>query len=184
MINDGQCYIHIPVELTFSTLNESAASRINTLHTILGRMSVSAGDANPYYLRLTEVAIASSIDRGGDMAIIGPIDHIEHIPLTMIDLILGVDGDVEGLPVWFELSSDPATIDCPFSTTTPAEKWSVWGTFGESHKPIQIGTKWYRSSAVGQSGSLMVASWWASLSRSNAISLSQFQAIQEAQQQP
>ena len=182
MINDGLCYIHIPVELTFSTLDESAASRINGLHTMLGLVSVSPGDANPYYLKITEVAMASHIDRSGDLAVIGPIRNTEHIPLTMVDLILGVGGDAEGLPVYFELPTDPATIDCPFSTETPAEKWSTWGTFGESHNPAQIGTKWYRSSAVGQSGSLMVASWWASLSRSNAISLLQYQAIQEAQQ--
>lgn len=185
MINDGLCYIHIPVELTFSTLDDSAAQRINALHNLLGLASVSPGDANPYYLRITEVALASGIDRSGDLAVIGPIRNMEHVPISMVDMVIGVDGDVEGLPVWFELSSDPATLDCPFSTEAPPEKWSTWGTFGESHVPTQIGDKWYRSSAVGQSGALMTASWWASLSRSNVISLAQYQAIQsEASQQP
>ena len=178
MINDGLCYIHIPVELTFSTLNESSSAMVNSLHTLLGLASVSPGDTNPYYLKITEVALASSMDRSNSLAVIGPIKNLIHIPLSMVDMFIHVGGEVEGLPVWFELSVVPSTIDCPFSTDVPQEKWSTWGTSGQSHIPTQIGTKWFRSSAVGASGALMNASWWTALSRSNAISLSQFQSIQ------
>lgn len=177
MINDGSCYLHIPVALTLSKLSESGASVINALHAILDLPLVSAGDSNPYYLQITEVALASGIDRSGPLAVIGPVKNIEYIPVSMVDMIVHVGGDVEGLPVWFELSADPATVDCPFSTDTPKEKWSTWGTFGQSHVPTAIGNKWYRSSAVGESGSLMNASWWSALSRGNVISLTQFQAI-------
>jgi len=178
MINDGKCYLHIPVALTFSILDETGASLINGLHTILDLPLVNADGSNPYYLQVTEVALASGIDRNGPLAVIGPVNNIEYIPISMVDLIVNVGGDVEGLPVWFELSTNPTTIDCPFSTTTPKEKWSTWGTFGQSHLPIQLGSKWYRSSAVGESGVLMNASWWSTLSRGNVISLSQFQSIQ------
>ena len=179
MMNDGKCYLHIPVALTFSKLlDESGATLINALHTILDLPLVSSGDANPYYLTITEVALALGIDRSGSLAVIGPVNNLEYIPVSMVDLIVHVGGDVEGLPVWFELAADPATVDCPFSTTTPKEKWSTWGTFGQSHAPVAIGSKWYRWSAVGVSGALMNASWWSALSRGNVISLSQFQAIQ------
>lgn len=179
-MNDGKCYLHIPVALTFSILDETGASLINGLHTILDLPLVNAGGPSPYYLQVTEVALVSRIDRSrsGPLAVIGPVNNIEYIPISMVDLIVNVGGDVEGLPVWFELSADPATVDCPFSTTTPKEKWSTWGTFGQSHVPVAIGSKWYRSSAVGESGALMNASWWSALSRGNVISLSQFQAIQ------
>lgn len=177
-MNDGKCYLHIPVALTFSKLDESGASLINALHTILDLPLVSAGDANPYYLAITEVALACGLDRSSALAVTGPVENLEFIAISMVDMIVNVGGDVEGLPVWFELSVDPATVDCPFSTTTPKEKWSTWGTFGQSHAPVAIGSKWYRSSAVGESGALMNASWWSALSRGNVISLSQFQAIQ------
>ena len=178
MINDGKCYLHIPVSLTFSILSETGASLINALHTILDLPLVNTGNPNPYYLQITEIALASGIDRSKTLAVIGPIKDIEYIPISMVDIIVHAGGDVEGLPVWFELSADPTTIDCPFSTTTPKEKWSTWGTFGQSHIPVKIGTKWYRSSAVGESGALMNASWWSTLSRGNVISLVQFQSIQ------
>jgi len=178
MINDGSCYLHIPVAMTFSTLDETGASVINALHTILDLPLVNAGESNPYYLTITEVALASGIDRGGPLAVIGPVKNIEYIPVSMVDMIVHVGGEVEGLPVWFELSADPATVDCPFSTDNPKEKWSTWGTFGQSHVPVAIGSKWYRSSAVGASGTLMNASWWSTLSRGNVISISQFQSIQ------
>jgi hypothetical protein len=184
MINNGLCYVHLPTEITFSVLDESATAKVNALHTILDLPPVVVAGPNPYFARILELGIAAPVDRNSPLTVIGPVDHPELIPLSMVDLIVAVGGDVEGLPVFFELSANPATIDCPFSTTTPKEKWSTWGTFGQSHIPTQIGNKWYRSSAVGESGTLMNASWWAALSRANVISLSTFQAIQSANQGP
>jgi len=171
--------VHIPVDITDPTLTEFAAQVLNQLHALLGKPSVAAGDRNPYYDAVTQIGVAdgAAVDRSTPLAACGPVGHLERVPLSLIGLVVAVGGDVEGLPVWFELSNDPATIDCPFSDATPKEKWSTWGTFGASHVPQKIGPKWYRSNAVGQSGRLMNASQWASQS-SIAVSLKDYKAIQ------
>ena len=144
MKNDGQCWIHVPVDLTDPTLTESAAQAINQLHKLLGRAEVAIGQRNPYYDAVTQLGIAdgSGVDREKPLAFCGPVPHLDRVPLSLVDLIVGTGGDVEGLPVFFELATDPATLDCPLSTMTPKEKWAVWGTFGESHKPQKLGAKW------------------------------------------
>lgn len=185
MKNDGLCWLHIPVDVTDPFLTESAAQLINSQHQLLGRPLVAAGQRNPYYDVITQIGVAlgSDIDRSTPLAACGPVNRIDRVPLSLIDLLIGIGGEVEGLPVWFELTVDPATVDCPFSTTEPKEKWSTWGTFGQSHLPQKLGANWYRSSAVGESGELMNASQWVTLSRSNTISLAQFREIQSANSQ-
>jgi hypothetical protein len=177
MKNDGKCWIHIPTDISDPTLTDAATQQINQLHQLLGKALVTAGQRNPYYDIITQIGTAtgSSIDRTVPLACCGPISKLERIPLSLVALVTAVGGDVEGLPVFFELSTDPATTLCPFSST--GEMWSTWGTFGASHVPQQIGTKWYRSSAVGASGALMYASLWATVSPGNVKSLSEYLAI-------
>jgi hypothetical protein len=177
--NDGRCWIHLPTDLTDPTLTESAAGAINFIHQLQSRPLVAAGQRNPYYDVITQIGIApgASINRVLPLAECGPVNNLARVPLSLVDLVIAVGGEVEGLPVFFELAADPATLDCPFSTTTPVEKWSTWGTFGQSHVPVQIGNRWYRSSAVGQSGELLKASLWIARSRSNVISLAEYQQI-------
>lgn len=183
---DGNCWIHLPTDLTDPTLSESAAQAINTLHAALSKPLVSVGQRNPYYDAITQIGIAegASIERITPLAACGPVPNLDRVPLSLVDLVVAVGGEVEGLPVFFELTADPATIDCPFSNQTPKEKWSTWGTFGASHVPIQLGTKWYRSSAMGQSGELMRASLWSVLSRANVRSLAEYEAILQVNGQP
>lgn len=182
MKNDGQCWIHIPTDLTDPTITNAATLAINQLHQLLNKPLVSTGQRNPYYDVITQIGIAegAAIERSTPLAACGPISNLNRVRLDLVDLVVAVGGDVEGLPVFFELTTDPTLTDCPFSTLSPKEKWSVWGTFGESHVPTQLGSNWYRSSAVGQSGKLMNASYWSAISRSNVISLADFQAIQIA----
>lgn len=177
MKNDGQCWIHIPVDLTSPTLNDTATQMVNQLHTLIGKPTLSTGAANPYYLPITEIGIAkgASIDRSQQLAVCGPIENTHLIPLDFVDLVVAVGGDVEGLPVWFELTD--INVPCPLSTASPQETWAGWGVFDDSHKPIQYGTKWYRSNAVGQSGKLLNAFEFAP-ARQLVISLSRFKEIQ------
>lgn len=73
-------------------------------------------------------------------------------------------GDIEGLPVWFEIDDINASVPLPWQAIdTERTTWADWGTFGDSHKPTKIGTKWYRSSAVGSSGQLLDASQFVGL---------------------
>lgn len=179
--NDNQCWIHLPVDLTDPILSEAAAGLINTVHAVIGKPTVVAGSTNPYFLIIAQIGIAkgASIDRSGEMAACGPITNVDRIPLSLIDLVVGVGGEVENLQVYFELTNLNAV--CPFGDGV--ETWATWGTFDHgngtvSHAPRQLGNKWYRSSEYGQSGSpRLLASAWVNLSRNNVISVTQYQAI-------
>lgn len=178
MRNDGQCWIHIPVDLTDPMLSVDAAAMVNQLHALLNKPSVVTGAPNPYYLPVAQIGIAtgSSIDRSQAMAVCGPITNTVRVPLDFVDLVVAIGGDVEGLPFWFELAD--IAVECPLSTTTPKETWEVWGTVGESHKPVKYGTKWYRSNAVGMSGAMLNASQVTAI-RQLVISQERFLAIQK-----
>lgn len=188
MIGDGKIYLWIPSCLSLSTLDSQAVSIINAAHGAIGRPLVSTASQNPYIMALNDLDMGGAPftrDAEPGMACCGPIENLSYLNLDYVSLIVAFGGDIEGLPVFFELSSNPASTDCPFSTTTPKEKWSTWGTFGESHKPVKIGSKWYRSNAVGESGTLMNASAWVPLRNSGALTVltrGEFQAVQQANQ--
>lgn len=165
MKNNGKTYIWLPSSLTVSKLTVETAAIVNAVHTAVGLPAgFSAGDTNPHYLDLNDLDMGGAPftrDAEPGMAVCGPIVNLGYLPLDYVALIVAFGGDIESLPVWFEV--DDIDTDCPFSTATPKEKWATWGTFGESHKPVQLGGKWYRSCAVGQSGELLSASDWVPL---------------------
>lgn len=162
MKNDGKCYLWIPSYLTLSVLSSEAATAINNVHTILGLQNdYVAGQQNPYILLLNDLDMGGAPftrGSGSELAVCGPIENVSFLTIEYISLIVMFGGECEGLPVWFEI--DDITEDCPFSDS---ETWETWGIFGESHIPIQIGDKWYRSNAVGQTGELLLASQWVGL---------------------
>jgi len=162
MHNNGQCYIWIPSFLTLSTLSAEAAATINAVHTALGLpgTNFAAGQQNPYILTLNDLDMGGApFTRGvgSEIACCGPIDNKSFLSIPYISLIVAFGGEVEGLPVWFEI--DDLTALCPFDADGKLT-WEEWGVFGQSHQPVQIGEKWYRSNAVGQSGELLYASAW------------------------
>jgi len=171
--------IVVPVELTFSRLNDAAASRINTLHSLIGKPLVAEGELNPYREMLSDMAYGGIGFSRTPMAESGDIDQPEFITIDQVALIVALGGDFVGLPVFFELATDPSTTDCPFSTTTPKEKWSTWGTFGNSHVPTKIGNNWYRESNVGQTGRPMNASEWIPVMRNSTITKKEYDTINQ-----
>lgn len=170
MYHDGKTYIWIPSALTLNKVTTATAALINTVHTALSLPLVTAGQLNPYYFDLNDLDMGGAPftrDAEPGLAVCGPIANLSYLPIEYVRLIcafgsvsaqvLGISaGDIEGLPVWFEISDVKAV--CPLGNGT--ETWETWGTFGESHKPVKLGTKWYRSSAVGESGALLNASAW------------------------
>lgn len=175
MKNDGQCWIHVPTDLTDPALSESAAQLVNGLRALYDLPELAAGDANPYYLQIIRIGIASgaSIEIVNGMSACGPVTKVDRIPLALADDILAVGGDIEGFPLFIRLTDINAI--CPFGDGV--ETWATWGTVGESHKPVQYGTFWYRSTAVGVQGTLMNVSQLEPV-RQQLITLSQFKTIQ------
>lgn len=121
-----------------------------------------AGNQNPYILTLNDLDMGGAPftrATGAELACCGPIDNKSFLTLDYLSLIVAFGGEVEGYPVWFEI--DDLNAVCPFGDGV--ETWETWGVFEQSHLPVQIGDKWYRSSAVGQSGALLDASAWVGL---------------------
>lgn len=173
--------IQIPVELTFSRLNAAAASRINTLHGLIGQPLVAEGDANPYRTMLADMAYGgNSFDRQSPIAV---SDNLlpEFIKMEEIAIILGLGGDVIEMPVLFEL--EDLSVQCPFSLTTPKETWAQWGAPLASN--VLIAGKYYRENAVVQSpnsGALMPASVWYPVASSYTKTLGEYLTIQQENQ--
>jgi hypothetical protein len=164
MIGNGQTFIWIPSMLTLSRLSAEAAATINAVHTGVNQATGSSlktdyteGETHEYYLPLNDLDMGGAPftrDAQPGMAVCGPIENVSYLDLNYVALICAFGGDVEGLPLWFEL--DDITEVCPFSDSN--ETWETWGTFGDSHVPVQLGGKWYRSNCVGESGAKMHAS--------------------------
>lgn len=167
MYHDGKTYIWVPSQLTLWQLTAETAAIVNAVHGMIGKPLVSAGDQNPYYLALNDLDMGGAPftrDATPGMAVCGPIQNLSYLPIDYITLIVLFGGDVEGLPVWFEIDDINASVPLPWQSIDSERKtWADWGTFGESHKPRKIGTKWYRSSAVGASGQLLDASQFVGL---------------------
>jgi hypothetical protein len=179
MMNDGNCYFWIPTSFTLSVLSGQAAATINAVHTAIGipLTNLQAGSTNPYILRLNDFDMGGayfSRDKEPGMSCCGPVFNFSYLSLQDISLLMAFGGEVEGFPVFFEI--DDITDPCPFSDDD--ETWETWGTFGQSHLPVQVGDKWYRSSAVGESGELMLASQWVN-SGLTILTVAEYQALSE-----
>lgn len=172
MIADGKCYLWLPSFLTLSTLSAEAAATINAVHTYLGLLGTNfvEGGQNPYILLLNDLDMGGAPftrATGSELAHCGPIDNKSFLSVQYVSLLVAFSGNVEGFPVWFEI--DDIDTPCPFSDED--ETWETWGTYETSHHPVQHGDKWYRSSAVGQSGALLHASHWVPYAASGGVVL-------------
>lgn len=171
----------MPSALTLWQLTTETAAIVNAVHAMIGKPSVSVGDLNPYYFALNDMDMGGAPftrDALPGMAVCGPIQNLSYLPIEYITLIVLFGGDVEGLPVWFEIADINATVPAPWQTLDPERTtWANWGTFGESHKPVEIDGKWYRSNAVGQSGQLLDASQFVNLGLT-ILTKAEYHAIQ------
>jgi hypothetical protein len=132
--------------------------------------NLEAGDPNPFFGFIDSLnQSGNDIIREGDFAYMTPNndDDLYWINFQRLLLLIATGGDLKGYPMFFEI--DDITTPCPFAPDDlvdendeilPQETWETWGTYGESHKPRQVGDKWYRSNSVGFSGERMPASQW------------------------
>lgn len=195
MKNDGRCYLWIPSILSLSTLSQEAVDIINPVHTAIGRPTVTTADTNPYVLLLNDLDMGGAPftrDAEPGMAYCGPVVNLAYLSPSYAALIAAFGGDIEAMSVFFELTE--AQLAEPVPDTFPertyldeqlveqTHTWNTWGVFGESHKPVQYGTNWYRSVNYGAAGTPLNASHWVGyLNAGGAVkTLAEYQAIQAA----
>lgn len=210
MHNNGLTYVWLPSVLTFNKLTSQTAAIVNAVHSALGLPLVTVGQVNPYYLDLNDLDLGGAPftrDALPGMAYCGPFSNLSYLTIQYVSLIVAFGqvahqmddklfSDVEGLPVWFEITDISAQVPeglpdrtyqsgSPQNPTTSIHTWETWGVYGDSHKPQLIGTKYYRTNCIGAAGNKLNASVWVPLNNTGALKVlnqSQYQAIVDANQ--
>lgn len=80
-----------------------------------------------------------------------------YLPLDGVDQWASLGSIIYDYDFYHEIQD--VTALCPYSTS--GETWETWGVVGDSHKPVQIGQYWYRSSRFGVQGERLVSTEWA-----------------------
>lgn len=139
--------------------------------------SVLGGDDQIYQLVLVCATRGLIVDDepGASEVLISGLRDTNLVSIPIVQLLVSKNADVLGYPVFFEIEDINAV--CPFSDS--GETWATWGVFGESHKPMRFGNKWYRSNNVGASGEPLPASVFLTAGVP-ILSVAQYQAIQQA----
>lgn len=161
--------------------------------------SLSVGDPNPVWYDLQDLDLGGGpLTRGEnleDLAEVIPITNASFITVQHAQLAVVVGGEIEGMEVWFELDPLDMTDEVPatFSNRTYpnpenlegdqlVHTWETWGRNGNSHAPVQIGEKWYKSNADANNlGQPMPASLWV-FSGLTIKTLKEYKTIIESQE--
>lgn len=171
-------YVKVPTGFTFSDIRagvEDYLPAFNSWLTSKGISTVVVGSQNPMVLALNDFDMGgASWVRGTDMAdlaVCGPISNISHFPMYYVELITGINGDVEQMPVFFEFSNESdldAEVPSGFPDRTydtnndpegdPDIQVHTWRTWSPSHEIVELGGKWYKSSETAQEA--IPASCW------------------------
>lgn len=158
--------IEVPTGFTFSDIRSGVEDHLPAFNAWLAKRgipTVVVGSQNPMVLALNDFDMGgASWHRGAemsDMAVCGPISNISHFPLTYVDLVTDISGDVYQMPVFFEFSNesdldDDVPVNFPDRTwqdgsvdpDNPVETVHTWRTWSPSHAPVELGRKWYKSS--------------------------------------
>jgi hypothetical protein len=131
--------------------------------------SALGGDDQTYALTLVCVSRGLTVNDspGATTVTIEGIRDTGLVSFAILELLASKGADVLNYPAFFEL--DDVTALCPFAPSDlvdeegdpiPQETWETWGVSGNSHQPVQIGAKWYRSNQYGYGGEYLPASDW------------------------
>lgn len=136
----------------------------------------SAFGGNDYIYGLTLVCVTRGLfveDISNTHVKIDGITSTSLLTVSLVRILLSASAEVKGYPAFFEL--DNVTDVCPFSDSD--ETWAQWGVVGQSHAPVKIGEKWYRSSCFGASGEKLAASVWGAVESLTVLSDVEYLAI-------
>lgn len=144
-------------------------------------LPASLGGNNAIY-GLTLVCVSRGLfvkDLGDGKVKIDGIRDTSLVSVQIVRNLVAAGAEVEGYPAFFEVSDKDAV--CPFGNGS--ETWSQWGVFGDSHKIVQIGEKWYKPSAYGESGQHLAASVWAAVAGLVVLSDVEYKALLSTEQE-
>lgn len=111
------------------------------------------------------------VDTEPGMVEISGITDLDLMGLPIVSMLLSKGADVLNYEVYFELESLSGQVPEAFPNRTYLDEnnenaetihtWETWGSNGDSHSPVQIGEKWYKSSSdAANLGQPIPASCW------------------------
>lgn len=184
-------YIEIPTGFTFSDLRTGVEPWLTTFNLWLtknGLPGTAVGAQNPLILKLNDFDLGGAhwvrSESMSDPARCQGIQNISHFPLTYVDLVVGIGGDIFEMPVFFEFDSEDDLDDevpAKFPDRTYTEladpedpesgvtKTHTWRTWYPRHEPKEHGGKWYKSSETNEKA--IPASCWADERASGALTV-------------
>lgn len=156
--------------------------------------SALGGDDTTFSLMVvaaTRGIIVRDTDAG--MVEVSGITDLDLMSLPVISMLISKGADVLGYEVYFELDSLNSYVPESFpnrifldpnnENIETIHTWETWGRFGDSHAPIQIGEKWYKSSSDAFNlGQPIPVSCWVS-ENLTVKTISEFISIRDANQE-
>lgn len=195
-----QVYIRIPTAWTFAKIKEGASiDAINAYFASIGKPAVSIGGPNPFWEYVLELGVTGNVDRSDDpagLASFGPIGRTSFLDFAPIGLTLLVGGEVEGLPIWFEVDAaafgDAVPEAFPGAAYVDAdgvERPRTWETWNDGHhEPLGPWHSRYYVPGNSMGSELPASIWHPTYSNPpagvRAISQSEFVRIQQANSEP
>jgi len=165
----------------------------------LSQLPLVPGRPSPFFEALDNATQDGAVlNRGsGAMATLeGNMDPEWQEPSRMA-LVVIAGGEVEGVQVFFQITDPTAEVPetlpnrtyatgAPGSETTHVHTWNTYGVDGDSHKPVQVGSYWYKPSTMGASGVPLKASDWFGYHMTGGaiVSVTAYQAIVAANATP
>lgn len=154
-------------------------------------LPLQPGDPSPFFdpvddiSRDPEAKVLRTYGTPVDLVTAGPSDRPDWCTPTRLALLAMAGGraywtnEVDGLPVYFQLTQEQYESPVPAPLGDGIETWATWGTFEGNHAPQQSGEYWYRSSAMGQSGANLEISDWLPLyfAGFTVLTIDEYQAI-------
>lgn len=129
-------------------------------------LPLAPGEPSPFFETLDNLTQeGAAVNRGSSHTATAAI--VAALPAWLgadqMALLTAAGGDIEDEQIFFELSSLEAAVPESFPERMNGETphtWATWGVNGQSHHPIQIGEKWYRSNQYGGGGVCLKATEW------------------------
>ena len=200
----ARIHVAIPnglLQFTLGNVSAGTLAKVNQWHTNRGGTAVSPGDDNPLFVKLLEYGLEGVVWKKGSggaqtLAVAGPFRDAEFWSIGEAKFIVGLEGDVRGLPCWFPIAAanlndeipaefpnrtwEDGSID-PENPVTTVHTWNTWYDGMPGHDPVELpdggGTYYCSAANTWNRGRPIDASVWVAAGL-NPIGVEAFKDLQ------
>lgn len=178
--------IKLPIELARPKIKPGKdLANLNNKLGLTGVNRLKAGDKNPIFENdiLDVISFGGRLIKENNIVTTTSIDD-DLVDMEVVERILASDGDIEGMPVFFEFDTEeefgneiPLNFPNREDENGDAYTWIEWLNLKPTSYPKNINSKWYVHSKNMHTGEQLPASVWYN-SGLNYISLQNYRALQ------